>query len=73
MSGRLDAGLGWVAEIEAKGELAGYHLLPAAKADMLRRAGRPAEAAVVYRRALALVSNPAERAYLERRLKEVTG
>jgi RNA polymerase sigma-70 factor (ECF subfamily) len=49
----------------------GYHLLPAARADLLRRAGRLAEAARVYREALALVTNDAERRYLERRLAEV--
>jgi RNA polymerase sigma-70 factor, ECF subfamily len=47
-----------------------YYLLPAAKADLLRRLGRKAEAAVAYREAIALVTNPAERRYLERRLGE---
>ena len=50
--------------------LARYHLLPAAKADLLRRLGRKDEAAVAYREAIALVTNPAERRYLERRLGE---
>ena len=63
---RLDA-------LERGGDLAGYHLLPAAQADLHRRAGRNAEAATAYRRALALVTNPAERGYLERRLREVGG
>jgi RNA polymerase sigma-70 factor (ECF subfamily) len=71
MAGRMDRGLAWIAEIEQRGELAAYHLLPAAKADLLRRAGRPAEAAVEYCKALGLVTSPAERRYLERRLKEV--
>ena len=62
-------GLAWMERIEARGELADYHLLPAAKADLLRRSGRNAEAAVNYRRAIALVSNPAERAFLESRLR----
>lgn len=66
-------GLEWVERIEARGELDGYHLLPAAKADLLRRAGRFGEAAEAYRRALELARNPAERAYLERRLREVGG
>lgn len=65
-------GLAMVAEVEARGELTGYHLLPAAKADLLRRLGRRAEAAAAYRDALALVSNDAERRYLERRLAEVS-
>jgi RNA polymerase sigma-70 factor (ECF subfamily) len=59
-----------IARIEATGALARYHLLPAAKADLLRRVGRKAEAAVAYREAIALVTNPAERRYLERRLGE---
>jgi RNA polymerase sigma-70 factor, ECF subfamily len=48
-----------------------YHLFHAARADLLRRLERHAEAAVAYRRALELVTNPVERAYLERRLTEV--
>jgi RNA polymerase sigma-70 factor (ECF subfamily) len=51
--------------------LPGYHLLPAARADLLRRLGRHAEAAAAYRQALALVTNAAERQFLERRLVEV--
>jgi RNA polymerase sigma-70 factor, ECF subfamily len=54
-------------------ELAGYHLLHAARADLLRRLGRDAEAAASYSRALDLARQPAERAFLERRLVEVTG
>jgi RNA polymerase sigma-70 factor (ECF subfamily) len=52
--------------------LPGYHLLPAARADLLRRLGRRAEAAAAYRQALALVTNTAERRFLERRLAEVS-
>jgi RNA polymerase sigma-70 factor, ECF subfamily len=52
--------------------LPGYHLLPAARADLLRRLGRHADAAAAYRQALALVTNAAERRFLERRLAEVT-
>jgi RNA polymerase sigma-70 factor (ECF subfamily) len=68
---RLDRGLRLIEQIEASGALAGYHLLPAAKADVLRRLGRRAEAAAAYERALALVTQDAERRYLERRLREV--
>jgi RNA polymerase sigma-70 factor, ECF subfamily len=50
--------------------LEGYHLLHSARADLLRRLGRRAEAEDAYRRALELASNPVERAYLERRLAE---
>jgi RNA polymerase sigma-70 factor (ECF subfamily) len=53
--------------------LRGYHLLPAARADLLRRLGRPGEAAAAYRDALTLVGNEPERAYLTRRLAEVQG
>ena len=45
-----------------------YHLLPAARAEFLRRLGRAPEAAVEYRRALRLVDNPREQAFLSARL-----
>ena len=48
--------------------LPGYHLLPAARAELLRRLGRHAESRVHYREALALVTNAAERRFLQRRL-----
>jgi len=51
--------------------LPGYHLLPAARADLLRRLGRLDDAAAAYREALGLVTNEAERRFLERRLVEV--
>lgn len=63
-------GLSWIERLERGGELDGYHLLPAARADLLRRLGRRDDAAAAYRDALALVRNPAERLYLERRLAE---
>jgi RNA polymerase sigma-70 factor (ECF subfamily) len=53
------------------GELDGYHLLHAARADLLRRLGSNAEAAKSYRQALALATNESERRFLERRLREV--
>jgi RNA polymerase sigma-70 factor, ECF subfamily len=53
------------------GELDGYHLLHAARADLLRRIGSSVEAAKSYGRALALVTNESERRFLERRLREV--
>jgi RNA polymerase sigma-70 factor (ECF subfamily) len=52
-------------------DLDGYHLLHAARADLLRRTGSAAESAKSYRRALALVTNESERRFLERRLREV--
>jgi RNA polymerase sigma-70 factor (ECF subfamily) len=53
------------------GELEAYHLLHAARADMLRRLGRDDEAAVAYRMALERATNPAEREFLTRRLHGV--
>lgn len=63
--------LGIINQLESQGELADYHLLHAARADLLRRIGAYGEAARSYSQALALVSNARERAYLERRLREV--
>src|SRR5262249_53859716 len=53
------------------GQLDGYHLLHAARADLLRRSGASSEAAKSYRRALELVGNDSERRFLERRLSDV--
>jgi RNA polymerase sigma-70 factor (ECF subfamily) len=52
-------------------ELNDYHLVHAARADLLRRMGSSGEAAESYERALALVTNESERRFLERRLREV--
>jgi RNA polymerase sigma-70 factor (ECF subfamily) len=66
-----DAGLAIVDALSDSGALEDYHLLHAARADLLRRLGRREESAAAYRRALSLVSNAVERRYLERRLAEV--
>jgi RNA polymerase sigma-70 factor (ECF subfamily) len=66
------AGLELVEALEASGELAGYHLLPATRADLLRRLGRPEVAAAAYHEALELAATDAERRYLARRLSELT-
>ena len=66
------AGLVLVEELRTSGALEGYHLLPATRADLLRRLDRTAEAATAYREALDLVTTDAERRYLHRRLTEVT-
>ena len=58
-------------ELAASGELDDYHLLHAARADMLRRLGANDEAAESYKTALNLVTNDSERRFLERRLSEV--
>src|SRR5437773_4469223 len=57
--------------LAAAGDLDRYHLLHAARADLLRRLGSSEEAAKSYARALALVTNDAERRFLARRLREV--
>jgi RNA polymerase sigma-70 factor (ECF subfamily) len=67
------AGLDILDELAASGELENFHLFHAARADLLRRLGSSAEAAVSYNRALALASNESERRYLTRRLHEVAG
>jgi len=53
------------------GDLEHYHLLHAARADLLRRSGAHAAAASSYQKALELVGNEAERRFLEKRLGEV--
>jgi RNA polymerase sigma-70 factor (ECF subfamily) len=67
-----DAGLRLVEELDASGDLACYHLLPATRADLLRRLGRRVEAAAAYRGAWELAPTDAERRYLARRLREVS-
>ncbi|MFD8048851.1 RNA polymerase sigma factor [Streptomyces chartreusis] len=52
-------------------DLDGYHVLHAVRADLLRRLGRDTEAVREYERAVELSENPAERAYLERRRREL--
>ncbi len=72
MSDGPEAGLGLVAELEKSGSLGTYHLLPATRADLLRRLGRFEEAASSYRQALELASTDAERRFLTRRLAETS-
>jgi len=67
-----EAGLALMEELRSEPELAGYHLLHAARADLLRRAGRTAEALAAYREALATVTNDAERRFLEKRVAQLT-
>lgn len=66
------AGLRLIGKLAASGDLDEYHLLHAARADLLRRAGSSSEAATSYRRALALVTNESERRFLDRRLRQVS-
>jgi RNA polymerase sigma-70 factor (ECF subfamily) len=65
------AALAIVDRLAASSDLDGYHLLHAARADLLRRLGSATEAAASYRRALELATNDSERRFLERRLREV--
>ena len=67
------AALEIIEALRADGSLENYHLLYAAKADLLRRAGANEEAILAYQQALTLVSNESERRYLQRRLQEVLG
>ena len=71
MAAGIERGLALVDDLDRSGELARYHLLPVARAELLRRLGRHREAAEAYRRGLALVSNEAERRHLEKRLREI--
>lgn len=66
------AGLALVESLSVAGALEGYYLLPATRADLLRRLGRREEAAHWYRQTLAHEITAAERRYLTRRLAEVT-
>ena len=65
------AALALIDQLAAGNELDQYHLLHAARADLLRRLGSDAEATKSYARALSLATNDAERRFLERRLREV--
>jgi len=72
MAEGVDAGLALIDALESRGELPDYRLLAAARADLLRRAGRYTDAAASYRRAIDLASNDGERRFFERRLREVS-
>ena len=67
-----EAALALIDALAASGDLDGYHLLHAARADLLRRIGSSVEAAKSYTRALELVTNESERRFLEGRLREVS-
>lgn len=66
------AGLRLVEELENSGALAGYHLLPATRADLLRRLNRREEAVTAYREALDMTGSDVERRYLTRRLESLS-
>ena len=67
------SGLALVDALLERGELAGYRLAHAARADLCRRLGRTAQARAAYQRALELTSQEAERRFLARRLAELDG
>ncbi len=73
MASGCEAGLRLIEEIERRGDLRGYYLLPAARADLLRRLERWGPAAEAYREALKLATQEADRRFLAKRLAEVEG
>ena len=62
-----------VDRIAASGDLATYPWLHSTRADLLRRLGRREEAALAYARARDLITNPVDRAFIDRRLTELSG
>lgn len=72
MSTSIDDGLKWIDRIEQSGALDQYHLLHAAKGDLLRRSGQTDKARAHYLRARDLATNRGERCYLERRIRELS-
>lgn len=67
------AGLVEIDRLLAAGELQGYHLAHAARADLLRRLGRREQAIAAYRQALALAQQGPDRQFLQKRLDELGG
>ena len=65
------SGLALVDAILARGQLDAYHLAHAARADLLRRLGRTADARAAYRRALELTRQEPQRRFIEQRLNEL--
>jgi RNA polymerase sigma-70 factor (ECF subfamily) len=68
-----ERGLALIDALDARGELADYHWVPAARADLLARLGRGDEAAQAYDRAIALATNDAERRFLADRRRALPG
>ncbi|HKN77067.1 MAG TPA: RNA polymerase sigma factor [Candidatus Acidoferrum sp.] len=71
MGRSLEEGLALLDDLEKRGELAEFHSLPLARADVLRRLGRISEAADAYRQGLALATNDVERRFLRRMLSKL--
>jgi RNA polymerase sigma-70 factor, ECF subfamily len=72
MAGDLPAGLALIDELSSEDTLRDYHLLDAARADLLRRSGRFIEAEHAYQRARDRAQNETERAFLQRRIAELS-
>jgi RNA polymerase sigma factor (sigma-70 family) len=66
-----EAALAEIEKLERDGRLSGYQYLPAIKADLLSRLGRPSQSAAAYRQALALAANEAERAFLAEQIADL--
>ncbi|MBF8289035.1 MAG: polymerase sigma factor [Chloroflexi bacterium] len=73
MAEGVEVGLARVEAIVAGGALEDYPYLHSARADLLRRLGRHADARASYERALALTANAAERRFLRHRLEQIAG
>src|SRR5271155_1167275 len=71
MGRSLEEGMALLDDLEKRGELAEFHALPLARADLLRRLGRTAEAADAYRQTLGLATNDVERRFLRRMLAKL--
>jgi RNA polymerase sigma-70 factor (ECF subfamily) len=71
MARGAQAGLAAIDALRSEPSLAGYHYLPAARAQFLRRSGRPAEARAAYAEALALTDNAVEREFLDAQLSSL--
>ena len=67
-----EAGLALIDAILARGDLHGYHLAHAARADLCRRLGRTSDAIAAYERAIELTTQEPERRFLERRVRELS-
>ena len=68
-----EAGLALVDDLAGRGTLDRYYLLHSVRAALLRRVGRPDDAAEEYRRALELSTNPVDRRFLEKGIAETAG
>ena len=71
MAGGPAEGQAWIAKLEQGGQLAGFHYLHAANAELLRRQGVPAAAIAAYSRACELTVNAVELQYLQSRRAEL--